>query len=79
MHGFEGTDDCKVATLEFLTNIYQPDSQKRRFLLSKKMRNKLIFKRMYYGLSNKISSWNAQGPGFNPPALCQHYKEQISI
>lgn len=53
IHGFEGTDDCKAATLEYLINIYQPDSQKRRFHLSKNMRNKLIFKRIYYGLSDK--------------------------
>ena len=59
MHGFEKTDDCKAATLEYLTSIYQPDSQKRRFHLSKNMRNELIFKTMYYGVSDKMSSWNA--------------------
>lgn len=59
MHGFEETDDGKAATLEYLTSIYQPDSQKRQFHLSKNMRNKLILKRIYYGLSDKIFSWNA--------------------
>lgn len=43
IHGFEGTDDCKATTLEYLTNIYQHDSQKKTISPFKEYEEKIDF------------------------------------